>query len=79
MIVMVISIHEAFSTYLTYKVEPLLMAFHMQLIIISRGELFTAVFLLTSDKNFPLKEIQSVLFSTKMCFKVISKSHNVVK
>ena len=65
MIVMVISIHEAFSTYLTYKVEPLLMAFHMQLIIISRGELFTAVFLLTSDNNFPLKEIQSDLFFTQ--------------
>ena len=79
MIVMVISIHEAFSTYLTYTIEPLLMAFHMQLIIISRGELFTTVFLLTSDNNFPLKEIQNVLFFTKMCLKVISKCHNVVK
>ena len=79
MIVTVISIHEAFSTYLTYKVELLLMVFHMQLIIVSRGELFTAVFLLTHDNNFPLKEIQSFLFFTKMCLKVISKCQNVVK
>ena len=56
-IVMMVFVHEAFSTYLTYEVESLLMAFHMQLIIISRGELFTAVFLLTGDNEFFLKEI----------------------
>ena len=57
-VVMMISIHEAFATYLTYKMESLLMAFYMQLIIISRGELFTTVFLLTDDINFSLEKIE---------------------
>ena len=58
MIVVMVVVHEPFPTYLTYKVESLLMAFHMQLIIISRGELFTTVVLLTDDINFFLKKTQ---------------------
>ena len=55
-VVVMVLVHEAFATYLTYKMESLLMAFHMQLIIISRGELFTTVFLLTDDINFSLEK-----------------------
>ena len=56
-IIVMVSVHEAFSTYLTYEVKSLLMAFNMQLIIVCRAELFTAVFLLTGDNEFFLKEI----------------------
>ena len=53
--IMMVTVHKTFSTNLTYERKALLMAFHMQLIIISRGELFSAVFLLTGYHYFCLK------------------------
>ena len=56
-IVMMVSVHEAFPTYLTYKVESLLMALHMELIVICGAKLFSALFLLTRDYDLFLKQI----------------------
>ena len=77
--VMMVAVHEPFSTYLTYIVESLLMVFHMQLIIISRGELFTTVVLLTDDINFFLKKTPNISLYTKQCITVFYNSQKTVE
>ena len=65
-IVVMVFVHETFSTYLTYKVKALLMASHMKLIVVCRAKLFSAIFLLTRDKYLFLKQIKYASFHQKV-------------